>query len=177
MLWASDRICPPPPLGPPSHPRASPDGAAAAIAFRREVHTIDPALLSREKAALLGKALHMSRQRVYDTAGELGIYLGQCDSHEEMELPRRSARDADVDEIMDRLKAGATFAEVSDEQGFCPKTLQNLLREVGIDSRHDIGWSDEEVPSWPTLRFSKQWRESSTFIWACMHACHNKMHD
>ena len=145
MLWASDRICPPPPLGPPSHPRASPDGAVAAIAFRREVHTIDPALLSREKAALLGKALHMSRQRVYDTAGELGIYLGQCDSHEEMELPRRSARDADVDEIMDRLKAGATFAEVSDEQGFCPKTLQNLLREVGIDSRHDIGWSDEEV--------------------------------
>ena len=116
--------------------------------FLRELASIDPALPSRKKAKRLRDALHWTRELVYTTAKGLGISLAKCGSHAEMAAPPRRLRlrDLDLDDIFDRLMSRySTMAEIADEYGICPRTLQRFMREAGIDTRHDIGWPDEDV--------------------------------
>ena len=112
----------------------------------RALYLLDPLLQSRKKARELGEALHCSREQVYARAAGLGISLAACSSHAEMLAPPRDLlRDVDMDYVVERLQDGATMEAVSDEVGCCPRTLQRLMREIGIDSRHDIKWSDVDI--------------------------------
>ena len=51
----------------------------------------------------------------------------------------------DIDDVCARLKSGSTMAAIADTLSISTKTLQRRMREAGIDSRHDIRWTDEEV--------------------------------
>ena len=136
----------PPLLLPPPPPLAS-SRFAADSAFMDAVQLIDPHMLSRDKAALLGTTLRLTRAAVYAAARRCGLSLCCALSLDDMELPLRRAefRDADVADIVSALESGATMADIADYYGVCPKTLQNWMRRAGIASRHDIGRTDDEV--------------------------------